>query len=289
MRSLMAPFASSKPVSPARRRARRAAGRRAWLALALALPALAIAGGATWLWRSGAVASAAQSAARDMAEFGARFGLAITEVSLEGRENADRGDILAALQIERGLALFAFDPHEAKRRLEALPWVAHAAVERRAPAAIHVQIVERKPFALWQQDRRLAVVDRAGVVLAERNLERFGDLLLLVGHDAPRRASELLEIIATEPELARRVTAAVRVGGRRWNVLLDDAIEVKLPEEEVVAAWNRLARLERANGLLARDISAIDLRLSDRLMVTLSNELPVKPRPDKRAGKDFET
>lgn len=286
MRSLIAPFLSSKRTSPARRRAAR---RRSWRALALVLPLLAIGGGATWLWRNGTGAAIARSGTQEAAEIGGHFGLTVAQVTLEGRLNAEREDILAALEIERGMPLFAFDPHEAKRRLEALPWVAHAAVERRAPGAIHVQIVEREPFALWQQDRHLAVVDRAGVVLAERNLERFGDLLLLVGHDAPRRAGELLEIIATEPELARRVTAAVRVGGRRWNVLLDDAIEVKLPEEEVVAAWNRLARLERANGLLARDVSAIDLRLSDRLMVTLPNELPVKPRPDRRAGKDHET
>jgi cell division protein FtsQ len=273
-----------------RRRGRSRTTQRAIKAAISASAALAVIGAGTWAWRSGTVGAAIDATGAAVARAGAGLGLSVNEITLEGRRHAGREDILAALGAGRGTPLLGFDPHAAKTRLEALPWIRAAAVERQAPGLIHVRIEERQPFALWQMDRTLMLIDRDGVVLTDSELERFGDLLMLVGADAPRHAHELFDIIGTEPSLARRVTAAVRVGGRRWNLRLDDAIEIKLPEDAPVQAWSRLAELERANGLLARDIASIDLRLPDRLLVTTtSGELPTKPRTEKRGGKNHET
>jgi cell division protein FtsQ len=42
---------------------------------------------------------------------------------------------------------------------------------------------------------------------------------------------------------------------------------VRLPEADPAAAWAQLARIERQQGLLSRDVLVIDLRLPDRLVV----------------------
>lgn len=291
MRSLN-PFRPKARKSVRTRRSRRFAWLRKAAPIAtVALPVLALIGGATWLWRAGHVAAAASAARESLAQAAGSFGLAVGNVYLEGRENADKAEVMAALQVRRGAPLFGFDLFAAKARIEALPWVRSAAVERRTPDTIYVRIVERQPFALWQHDGRLALVDRDGVVLTDEGLGRFGNLLLLVGAEAPGHAQELLDTIAVEPELASRVTAAVRVGGRRWNVQLDDAIEIKLPEEDPAGAWTRLAEVERAQGILKRDLAAVDLRLPDRLVVTLPTDVMPKPKAVRRPGaaKDHET
>src|SRR3546814_4370216 len=71
----------------------------------------------------------------------------------------------------------------------------------------------------------------------------------------------------SEPSLRERVTAAVRVGGRRWNIQIEGRIDVRLPEADAAAAWAQLARIERQQDLLSRDVIVIDLRLPDRLVV----------------------
>jgi cell division protein FtsQ len=76
-----------------------------------------------------------------------------------------------------------------------------------------------------------------------------------------------LSILSSEPALRAQVTAAVRVQGRRWNVRLDNGIDVQLPETDTAAAWAELARLQRSYEVLQRDVVAIDLRLPDRLVV----------------------
>ena len=79
--------------------------------------------------------------------------------------------------------------------------------------------------------------------------------------------SKMSGTVWDQPELMRRVSAAVRVGGRRWNIRLDNGIDVRLPEENPALAWARLAEYERIHKVLAKDIGVLDLRLPDRLIV----------------------
>lgn len=286
------PFRTPAKKKSARRRRGSKWLRKAAPIAVVAVPVLALIGGATWLWRAGYVAQASAAVREGVAEMAGSFGLSVGNVFLEGRENADKDEVMTALQVRRGAPLFGFDLFAAKERLEALPWVQSAAVERRTPDTIYVRIVERQPFALWQHDGRVMLVDHEGVVLTDKGLGRFGNMMLLVGPEAPAHAQELFDLIAVEPDLAKRVTAAVRVGGRRWNVQLDDSIEVKLPEDDAAGAWTRLAQVERTQGILKRDLAAVDLRLPDRLVVTLPTEVIARPKPGRKpgtAGKDHET
>ena len=122
-------------------------------------------------------------------------------------------------------------------------------------------------MALWQVDHKFTVIDRAGRVISGASAERFRDLPLVVGPGAPEHTADLLKLMRREPDLQRQVIAATRVGERRWNLLLSDDIEVRLPEEGASQAWTLLADLVREHGLLARDITLIDLRLPDRMIV----------------------
>ena len=70
----------------------------------------------------------------------------------------------------------------------------------------------------------------------------------------------------------KRVRAAVWVGGRRWNLRLDDGIDIRLPEENPLFAWTRLATLERDRKLLSQDVIAVDLRIRDRVVVRRRGE-----------------
>lgn len=231
---------------------------------------VAAATGVTLLWRSGIVVSAVSGAEAEFVAETAKLGLTVGSVLVEGRNETPSAAVLTALAVQRGQPLLAFDPVEAKARLEQLGWVREAAVERRFPGTIAVKITERRPLALWQRDRKLVLVDDTGTVIARDNIDRFASLPIIVGDDAPRNAPALLAMLATEPQLKARVTAAVRVSGRRWNLRLDNGVDVRLPEERPEAAWKRLADYEHTYGLLRRDVIAIDLRMSDRLLLQLA-------------------
>jgi cell division protein FtsQ len=196
--------------------------------------------------------------------------LTVAEVTLAGRHNAPLKDLILALDVSRGDPIWGIDPTVARARLEALGWVDTASVARRMPGQITVHITERRPFALWQDDGTLFLIDRAGVVITDTDLGLFAELPLVVGGDAAVRAGDLMDMLANQPVLFARVRAAVRVGGRRWDVHLDNDVTVRLPENDAPAAWRRLARINDTYGIIDRDLLSIDLRLPDRLAVRLN-------------------
>ena len=196
--------------------------------------------------------------------------LTVADVTLAGRHNAPLEDLILALDVSRGDPIWGIDPTAARARLEALGWVDTASVARRMPGQITVHITERRPFALWQDDGTLFLIDRAGVVITDTDLGLFAELPLVVGGDAAVRAGDLMDMLANQPVLFARVRAAVRVGGRRWDVHLDNDVTVRLPENDAPAAWRRLARINDTYGIIDRDLLSIDLRLPDRLAVRLN-------------------
>jgi cell division protein FtsQ len=240
--------------------------------------------GAVQLNGSSVGQSVFHSASNHLLGASAAIGLRVADIRVEGRETTDRETILEALGARPGTPILAVDPARAKQRLESLPWVRSALIERRLPDTLYVRLVERKPLALWQHAGKIELIDRVGAVIPVSRLDQFAKLPLVVGADAASHASELLTMLESEPYLAARVTAAVQVGGRRWNLRVDRSIDVLLPADDPAAAWADLARLERSSTILKRDVRAIDMRLPDRLVVRVAPE-PPKEAPIAKKGR----
>lgn len=225
-----------------------------------------------------------RSASRRLLEASAELGFRVADIRVEGRATTDRDTILKALGARLGTPILAVDPVRAKQQLESLPWVRSALIERRLPDTIFVRLVEREPMALWQHGGKIELIDRTGAVIPVTRLDRFAKLPMVVGEDAARNAAALLAILSSEPDLAARVTAAVDVGGRRWNLRIDNSIDVLLPSDDPAVAWADLARLQRNDAILQRDVQAIDMRLPDRLVVRVTPE-PPKEAPSIKKGR----
>lgn len=213
------------------------------------------------------------------ADFGAGAGLVVQEVILEGHRNAPIGLVREALAVHRSDPILGFDPHAARERLEMIAWIERAHVERHLSGTIRVRLEERRPFAFWQRDGRISVIDREGKVVATENIGQFGRLPLVVGAGAERAAAAMIDLMGAMPELMDRTHALVRISERRWNLRLRNGTDVLLPEGQEAPALVRLAELHQRQNLLDRPLVAIDLRLPDRLVL----RLPPGPAPDPNA------
>jgi cell division protein FtsQ len=260
---------SRRPYPTVRRRRIRSWRGLAWCPIAVALAV-------------GGTASALQGAPVTTMDLAQRIGraaiagLTVTEVTVVGRERTAADLVLDTIGIGRGDPILTFDLGAARARLESIAWVARADVSRRLPGRIHVRLTERHPFALWQRDGEVEVIDREGVVLASGNVGRFASLPVLVGVSAAGNAGSLFDLLAARPKLFARVRAAVWVSDRRWNVHFDNGAIAMLPEVGGREAWYRLADLAESQGALDRDFESIDLRLSDRVFVRMRPEIAAR-------------
>lgn len=258
-------------------RRRKSAGERRWIKLALGGGAAicglgAIAGAALWVVQSGAGARFVETVETELMNATREAGLAVEAVYVAGRKQADRDALIEAIGVDVGDPILTVDAEAVRARIEALGWVAHARVQRRLPDRLLVRIAERRAAAIWQRDGQFVLIDRGGHVIGPEDVDSHRHLKVLVGDDAPQHAAGLLAVLDQEPALKARIVAAVWIGERRWNLRLDNGIDVRLPESDPVDAWRRLARLERDHDILARAIKAIDLRQSDRLIVRMTRD-----------------
>ncbi len=202
----------------------------------------------------------------------ARTGFAVDQIKVVGNRETSEIDILDKLDLDGWTSLIGFDAEAARERVATLPWVEGAAVRKVYPHTLEVRIEERQPFALWQQEALVSVIERDGRVIAPYAGGNQAMLPLLVGSGAPMHAPEFLDKVARHGELAGRVRGYVRVGERRWDLKLDNGITVKLPEDGVEAALAELVRLDREQSLLSRDIVAVDMRIPERMALELTPE-----------------
>ena len=202
---------------------------------------------------------------------GERLGLKVERVVVEGRVMTPDPVLRAAIGVRAGDKLLGFSLDAIRSRVEGLTWVQSAAVERRLPGTLVVNLVERRPFAVWQNGGKFVLIDRAGQVVAPedpaKDAAAFRVLPLVVGPGAPEHAADLLDALAAQPALRARVVAIVRVGERRWNLRLNTGADVLLPEGHEAAAIARLVEFQQAQNLLDRPVQILDMRLPDRLVV----------------------
>lgn len=245
---------------------------------AIAVLAVAVGGPVLWLTALGGAGVVAGVAERSFVAVSSGTGLTVDEIRLSGRINAERDSLMAAIGVARDTPILAVDLGRLRERIENLGWVEQARVSRRLPDILEIHIEERTPFARWQHDGRLTVIDRTGIVITDRRPEVYAALPLVVGADAATEAAPLIEMMASDPNLQARVTAAVRVGSRRWNLKFDNDIDVLMPEEGMVRAWRRLGDLHRDNKILEREVTVIDLRVDDRVFLKLLPETAARVR-----------
>ncbi|WP_315725744.1 MULTISPECIES: cell division protein FtsQ/DivIB [unclassified Bradyrhizobium] len=199
-------------------------------------------------------------------------GFRITAVAINGRKQLTQDEVLAVGGVSGRSSLLFLDAAAVRDRLKANPWIAEATVQKFFPNQLQIDIVERKAFALWQQDGRLSVIADDGAVLEQYVSRRFLTLPLVVGKGAESRARDFLALLARYPQVRAVTKAAVFVGERRWNLRTKDGLDIRLPEYDVGNALATLSQLDQEDKLFSRDIVAIDMRLPDRLTVQLSED-----------------
>jgi cell division protein FtsQ len=225
-----------------------------------------------------------------------RLGFAIDEVKVSGHHETSEIDILERLGLDGWTSTIGFDAEAARERIAALPWVETVAVRKIYPDALEIRIAERKPFAIWQRGNELSLIERGGHVIAPYSAGHHAGLPLIIGQGAPEAAPDFMDRLRAFPELASRAKGYIRVAERRWDVRFENGVTVKLPEAGEDRALAELAALDRDSGLLSRDILAVDMRFSDRLVVQLTPEAatqraaavkemlkPRKSKPEKKA------
>ncbi len=227
------------------------------------------------LWAGGYFAMLGQTVDRAAGRTAIVAGLEVKRVLLRGAHQTAHQEVLDALGPVVGGSILQLSLDDAKARIEDLGWVRAASVARLLPDTISISIREREPAAVWQISGDLHLIDDGGALIREVGAYEYSNLPLIVGAGAPEAAAGILKALGDQDELRKRTYALVRVGERRWNMRLRNAIDIKLPETEYARAIDDLGLLHAAQATLDQNIEYIDLRDPERMVIRKRGESAV--------------
>ena len=210
-------------------------------------------------------------------------GFRVKSVDVQGIKRMDPRPVYEIALDQKTTAMPLVDVADIRKRLLEFGWVKDARVSRRFPDTLVIDIVERKPAALWQDEDRLTLIDSEGVVLDRVPVAQMPDLPLLIGKGANAQTVTLERLLDKAPSLKAQLESATWVGQRRWDLSFQSGETVALPEGEAAAgsALVRFAKMDQSAGLLGRGILRFDLRIPGKMTVRLAREPgdPIVPEP----------
>ncbi len=191
-------------------------------------------------------------------------GLNYNHLRVEGQINVPLEDVAKAVSSKENVPIFSIDLMSVKNRLDAHAWVRDSVVQRRLPDEIFVSLFERKPIAIWQFNKKLYIIDEEGDRISGENIDKFSNLIRVIGEGANINAAKLIRDLGVYPNLGNKVIIATRFGDRRWDIVFDEGITVKMPEEEFDQAYNYLQKLHKKGKLFGQNYKMFDLRVKGR-------------------------
>lgn len=216
-------------------------------------------------------------------------GFTVRKIESKGLERMNPMEVYRVAEGQLDQAMPLVDLDGTRERLLRFGWVKDARVSRRLPDTLVVDVVERRPAAIWQHRQRLMLVDAEGVLLEPVQLDTMPDLPLVIGAGANRNLEGLAHVLGGAPELKPLIAGATWVGGRRWDIRFQTGEVLALPEgdEEGRKALTEFARRDKRHPLLGGQYARFDMRVPGKMFVQLrlgpGGSVPAIDDPDPAA------
>ncbi|MBC6445101.1 MAG: FtsQ-type POTRA domain-containing protein [Alphaproteobacteria bacterium GM202ARS2] len=197
------------------------------------------------------------------------LGFRVAKVEITGLRALSRKQVMEALGLVEGMPLLAFSPRLGWEKLHLLGWVRKATVVRDWGGVVRVAIEEGQPALVWKKRGRFYVVNDDGGIIMEAQKEKVAEskLVMVSGGESPMTLFSLLSQLQSMPLAQRKIRAMARMGGKYWDVHLDDDTIIMLPDKTPLKAWQMMADTQSKRAFLDESIGYVDLRVANTLTV----------------------
>ncbi len=227
----------------------------------------------------------------EMGQAAGRAGFKVKRVEVKGLDRMDSLTVYAVALDQHSMAMPLVDLDKVRAQLLQYGWIEDARISRRWPDTLVVDIVERKPAAVWQNNQKLSLIDGTGVVLEQVDPNAIPELPLVIGPNANRQIAQLHQLLDTVPALKPMLAGASWVGNRRWDLRFESGEVLALPEGDDIAAnaLKRFARIDGTERLLGRGFVRFDMRDPSKFVVRLKRTNGAVEEPPVQAAVEAKT
>ena len=196
----------------------------------------------------------------------------IKVASVDGASDELAHEIREIMPLDFPVSYFDLDIKYLHKVLNDIPAVESAAIKITVTGVLQIDISERTPAFIWRKDNFISVIDEKGNFIRQATSRLdYPELPLVIGEEANLAVSDISSLIEGNKHFLDQVRAFVRVGERRWDLVLDNNLRIMLPQREFLSAFDRLMVMSQSSSLFSGQLSSIDMRLVERPTVRIGS------------------
>ncbi|MDC1260474.1 FtsQ-type POTRA domain-containing protein [Pseudomonadota bacterium] len=199
------------------------------------------------------------------------YGFYLQNIYISGNNNLQREDILSIINDKEYKTIFDINLFKIRNNLLLNEWIETVKIERTLPSSIKIQIIEKKPVAIWQTKSGNKLITKDGGIISNANITAFKNSLpIIIGKGANKDAFLILQILKKNPDLYNHVWSLSYINKRRWNVHLNHGVIVLLPRTKIYDAWSKISFLQKKYKILDIGLTEIDIRNKNQIFAKIN-------------------
>ena len=190
---------------------------------------------------------ATQAAWQQYGALTAKAGFTVEDIEIVGTRRVDQMKVYDIILDRAQGPIMLVDIEAIRKDLISYGWIKDVRISRQLPTKLFVEIIERKPVAVWQHDGRYKLLDDEGKVLESVTEAQIGNLPVVNGANANGQLMALGTLLDNAQSLKSQIAGATWVGNRRWDLRFRSGETLALPEGDTLAA-EALVNFTRMDG-----------------------------------------
>lgn len=200
----------------------------------------------------------------------------VQKLSVSGLKHVEENDVLSKAGFEVGINVFRVKLDEVRERVEELPWVRHALVERVLPDQIVIKIVEREAVGLARIRGEVYEFDAEGKILAPDALSGASfPILDGMRADDPEGNSRKVETYQKViDDLGQTALSEIHINdaGEVTVVSASDPLMVDLGAADIRSRWIKYLQLKPDIQQQYPRAVRVDLRFKNQVIIRMKDD-----------------
>jgi cell division protein FtsQ len=191
----------------------------------------------------------------------------INFIKIKGANQPLVNEIRLLTGLDLPISSYDVNLHELQNKIELMNAVKNVNISI-AENIIYIQVQPREPAIYWLNTNGLELLDPDGVSMGIVESGRPNlDLPLIAGVGASIAIDEALFIYSNSNSFSNEILGLVRIGERRWDIILKNGRKIMLPADGLTKVYKNLIRENKVKKLLSVNFSLLDLRNPNRMMI----------------------
>lgn len=195
-------------------------------------------------------------------------------LEVNGLSERLENEVRKAIDIEFPVSVFHLDEETLREDLSGLPEISHFKITANGGENLIIDASPAIPAAVWRVNGKYKLIDTAGRSFADVfHPSEEPDLPLVFGKGADKAARDIPHLAKLSKPINEKIHAFIRVGERRWDVMLKNGLLIMLPANDPISSLEKVMTWENTHSITSRRLTRIDLRVpGDPLFRVLPEE-----------------